>query len=210
MNRVRLMLPPLLALALGGCITVLPKVAPAQLYRFGVGEVAVAVAPTQGAAAIALGEVTLPRAAAGDGVLTVSGDQTAYVAGARWVSPAVILMREAAVDAFAARPGVRLTGADSPSAARLDLSVSAFEADYPAAGAAPVVRVALTATLTRRAGPVAVRTFAVDRPAGANRLSAIVPAYDAATRVVLGQAAVWVEAQVMAPVAAMNPPDRAN
>lgn len=189
----------LAALALGGCVSVLPKSKPVQLYRFGAGAPAgeTAPAPPPGATAppvVALGSVVLPRAAAGDGLLTTTGDQAAYVAGARWVSPAAVLMREAAVRAFAGRPDVRLTGPDGPASARLDLLVTDFEADYPAPGAAPVVRVALTATLTPRTGPVQTRTFAVARPANENRLSAIVPAYDAAVRDALGQVAGWVNA----------------
>ncbi len=189
----------LAALALGGCVSVLPKSKPVQLSRFGAGAPAGEAAPApppQGLTAppaVALGSVVLPRAAAGDGLLTATGDQAAYVAGARWVSPAAVLMREAAVRAFAGRPGVRLTGPDGPSSARLDLLVTDFEADYPAPGAAPVVRVALTATLTPRIGPALTRTVAVSRPAAENRLSAIVPAYDAAVRDALAQVARWVE-----------------
>lgn len=191
----------LAALSLGGCVSVLPKSKPVQLYRFGAGVPAAGerlspAAPTPSVAAapvIALGSVVLPRAAAGDGLLTTTGDQAAYVAGARWVSPAAVLMREAVMRAFAGRPSVRLTGPDGPAAARLDLLVTDFEADYPSPGAAPVVRVALTATLTPRNGPAQVRTVAVSRPANENRLSALVPAYDAAVRDALGQVAAWMQ-----------------
>ncbi len=193
----------LTALALGGCVSVLPKSKPVQLYRFGAGAPAGEAAPAsppQGVTAppaVALGSVVLPRAAASDGLLTTTGDQAAYVAGARWVSPAVVLMREAAVRAFAGRSDVRLTGPDGPASARLDLLVTDFEADYPAPGAAPVVRLALTATLTPRTGPVQTRTFAVSRTAAENRLAAIVPAYDAAVRDGLGQVAGWVQASTL-------------
>jgi cholesterol transport system auxiliary component len=41
---------------------------------------------------------------------------------------------------------------------------------------------------------VAEQTFSVSRPAGENRISAIVAAYDAATRDVNSQIVAWIEA----------------
>ena len=208
------MSPRTLALALAGaallagCVTVLPPAPPAQLYRFGVDAdgPATAAGPLVAAApggigpALALTGVILPRAAAGDGLLAVTGDEAAYLARARWVSPAAVLMQEAAERAFSARPGgVRLLRRDEvgPAAAALSLDVRDFEVRYAAAGATPVVRVTVQATITRRDGVTAAeRTFSVDQPAAENRLSAIVPAYDAATRQVLVEVAAWADGVV--------------
>ena len=202
------------ALALAGCVSVLPKAAPVQLYRFGADA---AGPPPAGATAanapgLVLSGVTLPRASAGDGLLTVTGDEAAYIAGARWVSPAAVLMEEAAERAFSARAGrVRLLRRNELAGASgfLTLDVHDFEARYPsssgAPGAAPVVRVVVHAVIARRDGAFAAeRTFAVDQPADANRLSAIVPAYDAAVRAVLGQVAAWADtaAQALPPAGA--------
>lgn len=204
--------PPALALVgaalLAGCVTVLPAAPPAQLYRFGAeagAPTAAGAGPTDasvGAPGLALASVTLPRAAAGDGLLAVTGDEAAYLAHARWVSPAAVLMAEAAERAFSAHPGgVRLLRRDEvgAAAATLSLDVRDFEVRYASAGAVPVVRVTVQATITRRDGVLAAeRTFAVDQPAAENRLSAIVPAYDAATRQALGELAAWADGAVRA------------
>ena len=69
-----------------------------------------------------------------------------------------------------------------------------FEVRYVAVGAAPAVRVTVHAAVAGRDGVlVAERSFGVDRPAADNRLSAIVPAYDAAVRQVLGEVAAWAD-----------------
>ncbi|MBE7218063.1 MAG: membrane integrity-associated transporter subunit PqiC [Caulobacteraceae bacterium] len=187
------------SVALIGCVSVLPKAAPVQLYRFGAADGAgtALVAPAPGAPVVSLGGVVLPRAAAGDGLLTVTGDEAAYVAGARWVSPAVVLMREAAVRAFMRRPGVRLVGADAPAPLRLDLVVTDFDTVYPTAGAAPSVRLVLTATLTSRAGAAVNRVVSVVRPVSENRLRAIVPTYDMVVDDALGQVAAWTEREAV-------------
>jgi cholesterol transport system auxiliary component len=83
-----------LAGGLGGCVSLLPKAKPAQLYRFGAAD----STPPDGAVesrsgadkiGVVLGTVGFPRASTSDGILTVTGDQTAYIAGVRWVAPAI-------------------------------------------------------------------------------------------------------------------------
>ena len=83
-----------------GCVTLLPKNRPAQLYRF---EAAAPQSPT-GPAPITLtiDRVVLPAASEGDGILTVRGDVAAYVEGARWLSPAALLFREAVIQGLMA------------------------------------------------------------------------------------------------------------
>lgn len=195
------------ALALSACVSVLPAGKPVTLYRFEAQEApAPGAAPSAAPTNLVLSGVVLPAASAGDGLLTVTGEEAAYVAGARWVSPAALLMQAAAQRVFAERaPGLRLLRRDQPAGASgaLLLEVTAFEARYPAPGAAPVVRVALHAVLSRPDGTFAAeRRFAVDQPAAENRLAAIVPAYDAATTRVLADAAAWTAAAA----AALPPP----
>lgn len=185
------------ALALSACVSVLPAGKPVRLYTFEAVEAPAPAAQASSAkpAGLVLSGVVLPAASAGDGLLTVTGDEAAYVGGARWVSPAVLLMQAAVQRVFAERePGVRLLRRDQPAGASgaLLLEVTAFETRYPVAGAAPVVRVALHAVLSRPDGTFAAeRRFLVDQPAAQNRVSAIVPAYDAAITRVLTDAAAW-------------------
>ena len=74
-----------------------------------------------------------------------------------------------------------------------------FETVYSAPGATPSVRVSVHAAISRTGGaPVAERSFSVDAPAAANRVSAIVPAYDAAVRQVLGEVVAWAGAAAQA------------
>src|SRR5690242_16860750 len=100
---------------LSGCISLFPKTDPVALYRFEGAQQAVAPRPGA-AAAFALARVptVFPRAAAGDRILTVTGSQVAYIAGARWVSPASALFDESVDRAFASYPPVRLASVGEP------------------------------------------------------------------------------------------------
>ena len=85
------------AMVLTGCVTLLPKTKPAQLYRFGYApelvEQKAQAAGTAGAVGktpvgIVFGTVTFPQDSAGDRIVTVEGNEVAYVAEARWTSAA--------------------------------------------------------------------------------------------------------------------------
>lgn len=201
----RLLLPLLLSgsLGLGGCISLLPKSKPAQLYSFASGAASNDPAPiptTSGPGRVGLifPPVSFPRAAAGDQILTQTGPESAYVAGVRWVSPAAVLFGEAVERAFDARSArVRLLSRQEIAGAQgfLRLEVVDFEARYPAPEAAPVVRVAVTATAAHRTGVFAAdRTFAADVPAAENGARAIVDAYGRAVSQVAGEIVAWADA----------------
>lgn len=147
------------AVALTGCVTLLPKTKPAQLYRFGytpemveqkaeaagTAGRAVGMAPT----GIVFGTVTFPQDSAGDRIMTVEGSEVAYVAEARWTSAASGLFKDAISTGFA-RGGQTVTlEPRGPTAAnfRLDISVRKFETDYKRNR--PTVSVALDARLIR-------------------------------------------------------------
>ncbi len=187
-----------LALALGGCISLLPKSDPAQLYRFG------ATAPAaQPMRADAVGVFDaggqFQREAAGDRILTVTGDRVAYIADARWIAPAEVLFGEAVASAFESSGGkARLVARGEPARSDyvLRLDVRNFETDY-GAGGAPTVRVRVRAVLTAGQGrPPAEQIFEVRVPAAENRVSAIVAAYDQALAKVLDQVVSWTSGQV--------------
>ena len=172
MKSAALSLPLVIALAasLGGCVTLLPKEAPAQLYSFGPPA---ADAPAQFADV----RVTthFPSAAQGDGILTMTADQAADLAGARWVSPAVLMFEAQARSALVAGRG---------AAGSLDLVIDVlrFETDYDQGpGQAPTVRIEAAFTFSDPGGHKKLsRRFVAVRLASDNRVGAIVAAYDAA------------------------------
>ena len=194
-----------LALSLGACVSLLPKSKPAQLYRFGGGGAeagAPAPASTAGPGVVLVG-VSFPRAAAGDGILTLTGDQAAYIADTRWVSPAAALFQEAAERSFD-RPGagVRLLsrGDLGGAAALLRLDVRDFEAVYDqGAGSAPQAVVSVHAFLTGADGHlINSLNFESRKRAGDNRVGAIVRAFDEATNEVLTAMTAGVAKEVQA------------
>jgi cholesterol transport system auxiliary component len=197
-------------LALSGCITLLPKTQPAQLYRFGqdVGVADKPAAPT----GLVGGPVTgllvttgFTRAADSDRILTTTGSESAYIAQSRWVAPASVLFDEAAARAFenAGAPFRLMRRGDiGPSTLALRIDVETFEADYGAdPKAAPTVVVRARVLLMRpagRGGPLA-QAFVSRQKAGDNRVGAIVTAFDGATADLLGQIVTWTTAQAGAP-----------
>jgi len=186
-----------IALALSGCVSLLPKSKPAQLYRFGVPTAAAApAAPAPNAAAVFLTNGTFQEEASDDRILTVTGGKAAYIAQSRWVAPAEILFDEAVAKAFDASP-VRLLarGQQGRSAYALRLDVRTFETRYDhGEKAAPTVVVRVHAALTRAdQSGVGEDEFEARVPAGDNRVGAIVSAYDTAVSDVVGKIVAWTQ-----------------
>lgn len=186
------------AVALAGC-ALLSSPDPVQTYRFG-GPASSDVA-AEGQAdlrQVNLRRVQFPEAVEGDKILGVTGTETAYIAGARWVSPASDLYMDSLENAFAAQATrVRLIGPRElvRGGQTLDIDIRAFEARYDAPGAAPMVVVTARArlmTLPERT-VAAERTFTVRQPAAVNRVSAIVEAFDLATRDLNTQIVGWTD-----------------
>jgi cholesterol transport system auxiliary component len=185
------------ALAVSAC-ALLSTPDPVQTYRFGSAPVAGAEAmasPVQ----VSLRRVEFPEAVEGDKLLGVTGTETAYIKGARWVSPAADLYMESLENAFAAQATrVRLIGPRELTRGdrTLDVDVRSFEARYEAPGAAPTIVVTARARLLAMPDRTvaAERLFTVEQAAGANRVSAIVEAFDAATRDLNSQIVGWTDA----------------
>lgn len=187
------------AFAVAGC-ALLSSPPPVQTYRF--GGLAAASAATEGQTGLRqvnLRRVQFPEAVEGDKLLGVTGTETAYIKGARWVSPASDLYMESLENAFSAQAArVRLIGPRElvRGDRSLDIDIRAFEARYEAPGAVPTVVVTARArllTLPDRS-VAAERTFTVQQPASANRVSAIVEAFDIATRDLNTQIVTWTDA----------------
>lgn len=186
----------LAALSLSGC-ALLSSPDPVQLYRFGDagGSLTTAVAsPVQ----VKLRALEMPQAAQGDRLLSITGTQAAYVAGARWVSPAAMLYSDALEASFASQAQrVRLIGRRelTPTTHLLDVDVRVFETRYDYAGATPTVVITARARLLALPGRTVVseQTFSVSQLASENRVSAIVEAYDVATRDLNAQIVAWTD-----------------
>jgi len=184
-----------LSASLAGCITLFPKEKPVQLYRFDA-----AVQPVQSSArpfAVRTGMSEFDPAAAGDRIMTVDGDQVAYISEGRWSSPANQLFDQAVAHGFAA-PGdpARLAGSVGKADYRLRVVVSRFEARYPSGPTSvPTIVVLVRATLDRQSdySHVGAKEFEADVPAADNRVGAIVQAFDQATTKVVGDMVAWVD-----------------
>lgn len=186
------------ALSLSGCISVFPKTAPAQLYRFQYQAAAPAQPEAGSRTGVYLATSGFAQEAASDQILTLTGERAAYIAESRWVAPAAVLWEQAVHDAFDATAArVRLVTRGEPGRApyALRLAVVNFETDYDGGGG-PTVLVRVRATLTRaRTREVAgEQIFEARVPAKANRVSAIVAAYDDGVDQVLNAIVRWTEA----------------
>jgi cholesterol transport system auxiliary component len=184
-----------LAVSLAGCVSVLPKSKPAQLYRFGAPEAAGAAGPVSGPL-IGHGAINFEAGAATDRILTVTGNDAAYIEGARWIAPAQTLFDEALIRAFQAAGTPQL--ADRVASGRaplsLNLDVQAFEARYDQGPeAAPQVLIQVRASLVRSNDrSVAAQTLITSaQRAGDNRVGPIVAAYDAGVKDVMAKLVAW-------------------
>ena len=187
------------ALALSGCISLLPKSKPATLYRFGGAPAAAAAAPSRsGAVAVFLTNGAFQEEAAGDRLLTLSNGQAAYLAQSRWVAPADVLFLQAVGRAFDASPVHLIArGQQGRFAYALRLDVRTFEARYESGPkSAPLVVVRVHAALTKSdQSSVGEKDFEVRVPAADNRVGEIVGAYDRAVGDTLGQIVAWTQAR---------------
>lgn len=192
----RLLIGALCAVALGGCISLLPKSKPAQLYRFTIAAAAPA-SPKHNGPAVFLTNGKFQEESGDDRILTVNAGKAAYVAQSRWVAPAEVLFDEAVSRAFDASP-VRLLarGQQGRAAYALRLDVRNFETRYTAGpNAAPTVVVHLHAALTRTdQSSAGEQEFEARVPASDNRVGEIVGAYDKAVSDVIGKLVAWTEA----------------
>jgi len=198
------------SLGLAGCVTLFPKTVPAQLYRFQVAAPNTAPAPDPGAViSISRAPTSFDRGAESDQILTATGDQVAYISGARWVAPAASLFDEAESQAFdqsASRVRLARRGELVNAPVNLRLDVGAFEARYldgPTAPPTVVVRIRAIITRTADRKVLAVRNFESLKPASDNRVGPIVAGFDAALSDALDQIVSWTDAQAQSPTASV-------
>lgn len=192
----------LILISLAGCITLLPKTKPADLYRFGYqSDGTSAKIPATNLVTIQRTSLGFTRAAAGDGLLTSTGSETAYIAGARWVSPAGTLMDEALTRSFATHgDGVRLAqrGEMTASDVLLRLDVRRFEVHYTKPGADPKVQVTIAASLVHATDRSVFAETVIEAsvPVRQNRVHEIVDAFNVAVSEVMLKLTQWTSTQV--------------
>jgi cholesterol transport system auxiliary component len=140
------------ALVTSGCVTLLPKAKPVDLYRFGQPASAQVKIVQTGTVGVVRATGGFQREAAGDRLVAITSEKVALIAEARWVTPAVTLWDAAVLAAFDADNGrVRLIARGEPGRAAyvLRLDVRNFEALYERGPkAAPTVLVRVRAALT--------------------------------------------------------------
>ena len=187
-----------IAVSLSACISLFPKSEPSQLYRFDgatPAEAGSAPAPTA-QFGVVRGSGSFVQSAAGDRMLTVNGDQVAYIAESRWVSPASTLFNEAMTRAFDANGGAaRLMSRGETGRADyfMRVDVTRFEAVYDrGVKSAPEIAVTLRVALVRNDRTLAGSTLIEAKVrAGDNRVSSIVAAFDQAVSQSLAELIAW-------------------
>ena len=123
--------------ALGGC-SLLSTPDPVQNYRFGLPLAAPsAVGASPAPLTVSIRRIEFPEAAGDDRILGVTGLETAYIGGARWVSPASTLFDDTLKAAFANRADrIRVLGRREPGTPPLVLQVTVTTTSGAAPGAA--------------------------------------------------------------------------
>lgn len=175
------------AISLAGCVTLLPKAKPVQLYHLGLEAQAGSEAASKGAAVPVLqGTIQLNRDVAGDRLLTRQGDQAAYVADARWTMPASLLFEESLANAFVRGSGdARLISPKDPVSAKLilRLDVRALEVRYSEGSRrSPVASVTISGLLAdpEKRTIVSQSAFDCQVPAKSNHVQSLVSALNQA------------------------------
>lgn len=183
------------AVALSGC-AVLETPDPIQTYRFGVTP-AFAAAETNATCTpslLVLRRLDFTEASRGDRLLSVTGTETAYIGGARWVSAAETQFQANLEDGFAqGAPCVRLSnGPYARDGILLSVDVRRFETVYAASGSVPDIKVSVAVQMTNSEREViASKRMEISENAGVNRLASIVAAYDRANAETVRQIVKW-------------------
>jgi cholesterol transport system auxiliary component len=183
-------------LATAACTSGLHSNAPAsQVYLL-----RVATAPiTEGAANKATASLQVARPLAGPGldseriVIVEPEHRMSYYAASQWAAPLPVVVETLVVEKLRAS-GAWADVNDSESAFAseyfLQISIRRFEAEYSAA-ASPTARVSFDCAIGRRASRELLADFTVDgeAAASANRVGAVVAAFEQATNAALTQLA---------------------
>ncbi len=192
------------AVALTGCVSLLPEPQPTTLYRLASTAADAPGRAPRGAPIIRINRPIMSRALALDRVaLDTGGGRISYMSQASWVSPAPTLIQELLLDTFDLQ-ATRVTAArpDDAVTARWDLRVEVrrFEAVYDRGeDAAPQVEMFLRARLidTENRGATAVSAFTARERATVNRQGAIIDAFSRASTQAAQELVAWAEGEIV-------------
>jgi len=143
----------------------------------------------------------------GDRILLLGADRSlGFYSGSRWVEPLPAVVGTLAVEALRNAATLRYVLDDTaPFGAdyTLRLTIRRFDADYPSAGAPPRITVGFACTVARADRSV-LENFVVQAevPASADRMAAVVAAFEQATQQALGESVQRTLAALQANVAA--------
>ena len=197
MIRVRVLAPLFAAWLLAGCISVFPKEAPAQLYRFGGTATVGAQSATSTAPKFAVQRLvtSFDRAASNDRILAITGEEAAYLKGVRWVTTAPAMFDAAVTQALRIPDNGSALLVSWGEAVRpeylMKIDVRTFEVRYDhGVTAPPTIVVEFYAALSVPGAKVLAgeRTFSAAVPATENRGYAIAAAFDQAVGQTVRQA----------------------
>ncbi|WP_439634504.1 ABC-type transport auxiliary lipoprotein family protein [Glycocaulis sp.] len=190
------------ALALSGCISLLPESESSSLYRLS-NHVPVDTAVNHDAPVVRIARPVAPRALSGDRIALDAGQgRVAYMAGANWISAVPVLVQELVVDTFDRRSTVLMAARPDDGVATswdLRMELRRFEAVYDqGSNAAPRIDIAIRARLidTTSREVAGVRTFEASRRADGNRQTLIVDAFSRAASDLSLEMVDWASAQV--------------
>ncbi len=212
--RCALLLLPFAAL-LGGCGGLLRSTAaPEQTYYLRAPAVPAGGAAASGSAPLSSLRVARPLADPGLDtshiMLLESDHRMSFYTGSRWPAPMPQMLGSLAVQTLRAA-GQWVSVEDSasafPSDYLLQITVRRFDADYGSgAAAAPEVHVVLDCNIGRRDGREVIGSFVVagSATAGANRLGAVVGAFEQATDAALTALTAQAVAAVQADMARIS------
>lgn len=181
-----------MATALSGCSGLFQKDTPAdQAYMLRAAPApAAATSPANRAASLRIGRTLTAPGLEGDRILLLRGDyRVDYYAGSRWIAAVPQMVEDLAAETLR-RSGFWSSVHDSqgafPTEYFLQLDIRRFEADYTE-GADPKIHVVLGCTLGRRTERDVLTNFVAEgsAPAAANRMSAVVAAFEEATQAAL-------------------------
>jgi cholesterol transport system auxiliary component len=189
-----------LILPISGCVTVLPKADPIQLYSFDFNPELVAPAAQDFAGdvtAILLSPIAFSAEAGGDRLISRENYELSYIGGARWSVPATDLFKQAVINGFSSQARkVRLeTRGGVMAIYRLDITVSRFEVGYTKHKAS--VLIAGEARLIRLKDKATVATTALSRTLiiPKNKVSNIVEGYEKGASEIIAELVLFCESQ---------------
>ena len=200
---IRAALVGLSALSVCACVSLLPESEPVSVYRLSAPQPVELTGDHW--TVVEIDVPNAPRGLSGDQIAIMrNGSSLAYIAGARWISPAPRLLQSLVIDTFNAN-NAQLAPTRADDGVRADyelrLDMQEFEAIYDRGeGVAPLIRVRISARLVAEQGRqfAGARVVTAEARATNNRTSDIVAAFDDAAQAASREIADWTASRAAA------------